>query len=128
MYLELDHISGDMEFSLYGREGDTLAEVVSQFKYPERTLDQPYDNCPDIRQIIRRERKVWYYMGNILVWEGEDNQVLKMFNRAVVQVVLIFGSKLWATLEAMMRTVEVTHVGLLSQITGKRARRTIESM
>ena len=41
--MELDQILGDMEYNLYGIEGDELVEGVSQFKYPGTTLDQSND-------------------------------------------------------------------------------------
>ena len=46
-----------------------------------------------------------------------------MFYREVVQSVLLFGSELWVTLEAMERTVEGMHKGFLQHITEKRARK-----
>ena len=33
-----------MEFSLYGRERDTLVETVANFKYLGQPLDQSYDD------------------------------------------------------------------------------------
>ena len=38
----------DMEFILYGREGDALVEGVSNFKYLGRPLDQTDDDCPEV--------------------------------------------------------------------------------
>ena len=46
--------SGEMEFSMYVREGDTLLEVVDQFKYLGRTLDQYDKKWTSIYRNIRR--------------------------------------------------------------------------
>ena len=37
-------ILGEMEFSLYGREGVAIVEGVGQFKYLGRPLYQTYDD------------------------------------------------------------------------------------
>ena len=44
-----------------------------------------------------------------------------MFYRAMVQVVLLFGSETWVLLEAMSRKLEGVHMGLLRKITGHKA-------
>ena len=46
--VEISHIAGDMEFSLYGREGSALTEQVSQLKYLGRTLYHTYDDWMEI--------------------------------------------------------------------------------
>ena len=43
-----------------------------------------------------------------------------LFYRAVIQEILLFVSESWVMLEAMTRTVERNHVGLLHNIMGKR--------
>ena len=57
------HISGDMEFSLYGRELDELVERVSQFKYLVIPLDQSNNYWTEILWDVMRAQKVW------AVWE-----------------------------------------------------------
>ena len=42
----------------------------------------------------------------------------EMFNRKVVQVVLLFGVETWVLLAAMAKTLEGVHAGFLSQVTG----------
>ena len=51
-FLEKAYNYGDMEFSLYGREGDKMVEGVTTFKYLGHPLDQTDDDCPSIRQNI----------------------------------------------------------------------------
>ena len=84
--------SGDMEFSIFGREGYELVEGVTQFKYLGRPLDQSDNGWPKILRNTRRLRKFWGQMGKILLWEGEDTHVLAIFYWVVVQAVLLFRS------------------------------------
>ena len=46
-----------------------------------------------------------------------------MFDRAVAQAVLFFGSETWVLSEAMERKVDVTHTCFLQNITGTLAQR-----
>ena len=71
--MELDHRSGDMEFSLYSKDGYALVEVLDQLNCPGITLDQSNNNCPEILWNIRRAWKVWDHLGKILKREGADN-------------------------------------------------------
>ena len=84
--------SGDMEFSIFGREGYELVEGVTQFKYLGRPLDQSDNGWPKILRNTRRLRKFWGQLGKILLREGgEDTHVLAIFYWVVVQAVLFFG-------------------------------------
>ena len=53
-------------------------EGVAQFKYLGKTLDQSNDEWMEICQNIRRARKVWGNLGDILQREGADIYVLNM--------------------------------------------------
>ena len=55
--------------------------------------------------------------------EGEETTVSEKFFRAVAQVVLFLGADIWVLLETMTQKLEGVHVGLLSQVTRKKARR-----
>ena len=56
--VELDQRSRELEFSLYGREGDALVEIVAQFKYMGIPLYQSDDDWIEILRNTRRARKV----------------------------------------------------------------------
>ena len=115
----------DMEFILYGREGDVLVEVVVNFKYLGRPLDQKNDDWTEVQRKINRLRRVWGSLGKMPQREGVDSKVVAMFYRAVVQAVLLFGPESWVLLEAVGRMVEGTHTGFMRKIMGKRARRKV---
>ena len=64
--VELIHISGEMEFTLYGREVDALVEGVSHLKYMGRILDRSDNYCLAICQTKPRAWKFWDQLGKIL--------------------------------------------------------------
>ena len=48
-----------MEFSLYGREGETLVEGVEKFKYMGRPLEQTEDDWLAVIQNAKQALRVW---------------------------------------------------------------------
>ena len=58
----------DMEFSLYGEEGGDVVEVVENFRYLGRTLDQMDDDFPEVSENIMCARSVWGRLGMLLRW------------------------------------------------------------
>ena len=60
-------------------------------------------------------------MGKILRREGAYYKVATMFYRAMVQVILLFGSDSWVLTAAMGGAEEGKRTGFLKKITGKRA-------
>ena len=44
-----------------------------------------------------------------------------MFNRAVVQAILLYGLEMWVLLATMYKKVEGTHTGFLWKITGEQS-------
>ena len=53
-----------MEFILYRIEGGAIVEGEETFNYLGRTLDQMDDDCPVVRQNIKRAQKVWGRLGS----------------------------------------------------------------
>ena len=91
-----------VDFRLYGRDGDALVKEMSQFKYLGINLDQYDSNWSEILQNIRRARKVWVCLRNILPWEGVYTQVLEVLYWAVLQAVILFGLGSWYMSKAMI--------------------------
>ena len=50
---------GEMEFILYGEEGDERVENVPNFRYLGRPLDQTDDDWTAVRRNIMRARSDW---------------------------------------------------------------------
>ena len=103
--MELAKRLGEMEFILYGREGDALVEEAEQFKYLGRPLGQTCNDWPVIIWNMRRVKKFWGRPGKMLWREGLDTQALEMFYRVVLQEMLLFGSESWVLLAEMERMV-----------------------
>ena len=66
IYMEMEESLEEMEFILYGREGDTMMEGVTQFKYLGRPLDKTHDDQPEVWRNTKWARKVWGILGKIL--------------------------------------------------------------
>ena len=106
-----------MKFSLYGRYGEALAEGVETFMYIGRPLDQTEDAWLVVRQNIKWEWKVWGRLGKLLRREGVDNRVAEILDRAVKQVVIIFGLNTWVLSAVMDSTADGTNTGFLRHLT-----------
>ena len=100
-----------------------MVEGVENFKYLGQNLDQTDDDWPSVRKNIMRARLVWGRLGTLMRREGAEPRVLEMFDRAVAQAILLFGSDTWVLSEAMDRKVDVTHTCFPQHITGTRAQR-----
>ena len=64
--VEMAVICGEMEFNLYGGEGDERVENIPTFQYMGQPLDQTDDDWPAVWQNIMRERSVWGKLGTNL--------------------------------------------------------------
>ena len=101
---------------------------MAQFKYLGRPLYQTDNDWTEVRQNIKQAHKVWGRLVKILQREKAYIKVLDIFYRAVVQLVLLFGSESWFLSEETEKMVEGAHTGFLCQIMGKRARRNTGGM
>ena len=79
------------------------------------------EEWPEVLRNIWRARQVWGRLGKFLRREGVYSIILAKFYRAVVQVVLLFGSETWVLTTAMIQKLEGVYVGFLRQVTGKKA-------
>ena len=79
-------------------------------------LDWSDDNLLSFRRNVGKERLVWIWLGKLLRREGVEPQFSVMFNRAMVQAVLLFGAKTWVLSEEITWKLEGVHLGLLRQI------------
>ena len=60
-------------------------------------------------------------VGGLLRREGEEPIISEKFYRMVVQAMLIFGSKTWVFMAAMLQNLDGVHVGFLRQVIGMKA-------
>ena len=68
-------------------------ERVEVFKYLGRLLAQDDDDIQAIRAQLRKARATWARVGQVLRAENVPPRVAAKFYRAVVQAVLLYGSK-----------------------------------
>ena len=87
--MEISARCGEMEFNLYGEEGDEIAENVPTFRYLVQPLDQTNDDWPAVQRNIICERSIWGRLGTLLQREGEETKVSESFYRAVVQAIIL---------------------------------------
>ena len=52
--------------------------------------------------------------------------MLASFYRAVVQVIIFYGSEIWVLLASMAKRIEGTHMEFLKYITGKRPKQLVD--
>ena len=57
-----------------------------------------------------RAKLVWGRLGTLMRREGAETRVLEMFDRAVAQAVLLFGSETWVLSAPMSRQISVVLV------------------
>ena len=103
--VEIAHKEGETKFILYDREEDKFIEWVTQFKHLSNILGEMDSEGPAVHRNIRKTRKVWRRLGNLLVQEGADSRVSALLYRAVIQAVLMFGSEYWVLSDATMQVM-----------------------
>ena len=85
--------------------GDVL-EQAEVFKYLGRLLDQDDDNIQAMRQQICKARGIWARVGQVLQGENATPCVAAKFYKAVVQAVLLYGSKTWNLTQTVLAQLE----------------------
>jgi hypothetical protein len=89
--------------------GEVL-EKVKVFKYLGRFLAQDDDNVQAVRLQIQKSRGVWTCTGQVLCTENATPRVAAKFYKAVVQSVLLYGSKMWNLTRAVLAQLKGFHV------------------
>jgi hypothetical protein len=88
----------------------TVLEQVEVFKYLGRLLAQDDDNAQAIRQQMRKVRGVWAPVGQVLRGENVTLRVAATFYKAVVQAILLYGSKTWNLTASALARLEGFHI------------------
>jgi hypothetical protein len=89
--------------------GDVL-ERVEVFKYLGRLLAQDDNDVQAVRQQIRKAWGTWARVGQVLQGENAAPRVAAKFYKAVVQSVLLYGSKTWNLTETVLARLEGFHI------------------
>ena len=75
-----------------------------------RLLAQDDDDIQAIRAQLRKARGTWARVGQVLRAENVPPQVAAKFYKAVVQAVLLYGSKMWVLSTAALVSLEEFHI------------------
>ncbi len=94
------------QFSVHGEALDQ----VEVFKYLGRLLAQDNDDIQAIRAQMRKARGTWARVGQVLRAKNNPPRIAAKFYKAVVQAVLLYGSKTWVLLTAALVSLEGFHI------------------
>jgi hypothetical protein len=87
---------------LFHVEGEVL-EKVDLFQYLGRVLAQDNDDIRPVRQQIKKARGIWARVGQVLTADNTPPKTRAKFYKAVVQSVLLYGSKTWNLIQPLWR-------------------------
>ncbi len=87
-----------------------MLECVEVFKYLGHLLTQDNDNAQAIQQQLQKARGVWARVGQVLCGENTAPRIAAKFHKAVVQAVLLYGSKTWNLTNSALARLERFHV------------------
>ncbi len=90
------------QFSVQGN----VLERVKVFKYLGRLMSQDDDNIQAIRAQIRKARSSWGCIGQVLRSKNVSPFVAARFYQAIIQAILLYGSKLWVISRTTMAWLE----------------------
>ncbi len=94
---------------LFYIEGELL-EKVDLFQYLGWNLAQDNDDVRAVRNQIKKARWIWARVGQILTVDNTLPKVSTKFYKAVVQYVLLYGSKMWNLLTTALVQLEGFHI------------------
>ena len=98
-------------------------DMVTLFKYLGRVMTAGINDWPEVVVNLRKARKSMARMTRILVWEGADLRVSRIFFKALVKAVLIFGSEMWVLNPRMEQALSSFHHRVARRIIGRKLRR-----
>ena len=101
-------------FSEYG----TLITAVRLLNYLIQMLLSSDNNCPAVKQNLLRTLGKWGQLVNLLGREGEDIRMTGRFYVAVVQSVLLFGSKMKVMTPLLEKVLKGFHHRVVRRMAG----------
>jgi hypothetical protein len=99
-------------------EGELL-EKVDSFRYLGRILVQDDDDVRAVRNQIKKARGIWARVGQVLTVDNTPPKVSAKFYMAVVQSVLLYGSKIWNLSTTTLAWLEGFHICTAYQMAKK---------
>jgi hypothetical protein len=83
---------------------------VEVFKYLGCLLAQDNDNIQAICAQLRKARATWAWVGQVLRNENVPPHIAATFYKAVVQTILLYGSKTWVLSQTALVHLERFHI------------------
>jgi hypothetical protein len=90
-------------------DGEPL-EKVDLFWYLGRILAQDNDDVLAVRSQIKKAQVIWVRVGQVLQVDNTPPKVSAKFYKAVMQSVLLYGSKMWNLLMTTLARLEGLHI------------------
>ncbi len=87
-----------------------VLERVEVYKYLGRMMAQDDDNTQAIRAQLRKVRVTWARVGKVLWGENTPTTVAAKFYLAIIQAILLYGSKMWVISPQAMARLEGFHI------------------
>jgi hypothetical protein len=94
---------------LFHVEGEVL-EKVDLFQYLGRVLAEEDDDVWAVRQQIKKAQGIWARVGQVLMADNTPPKTSAKFYKAVVQSVLLYGSKTWKFTTITLVQLEGFHI------------------
>ena len=88
------------------------------FKYLGRVLAYDDGDTEAVCGNLKKARRVWARISRILKVKNASPRVCRMFYKATVQSVLLFGSETWCLAPAALKSLESFHVKATRRMTG----------
>ncbi len=89
--------------------GDIL-EHVKVFKYLGRMMAQDDNDIQAIRAQLRKARATWVCVGQVLWSENASPFIAAQFYQAIVQAILLYGSKTWVISRTALARLQGFHI------------------
>ena len=95
----------EIQFTL----GGSKIEMVPYFKYLGQWLSDDDDNLIAVQEKIKKARARWARVARVLSREGANMKTMGYFYKAIVQAVLLYGSKTWVLSQRMRGMLNSFH-------------------
>jgi hypothetical protein len=105
----------EMSFNVNGGKIDK----VSEFKYLGRILEETDDDERAANRQLARARARWSRIARILTIDGASPRVMGYFYKAIIQIVLLYGSESWTLTGRMIGRLRSFHHRVAGYITGR---------
>jgi hypothetical protein len=89
---------------------EEVSEKVDLFRYLGRILALDDDDVQAVRQQIKKAQEIWARVDRVLTGENTPLKVSTKFYKAIVQSVLLYGSKTWNLTITALARLEGFHI------------------